>query len=351
MHARAMLRQKQESLSEKIRPLRELIATLAQKMGHPADVHSFGFMVKLLDGETELPVVVYRPKISRPALYPTIFHVPGSAFHTLNPYFAHVTCSQLAEKSNCQVIVINHRLAPEFPFPTGQEDAYQVFCKLLDVSKLCIDKENIFLSGYSSGGAFASVIAHRAAQRNIPIKKLFLISPVTDLSGAEETQKKELEDKDKAVSMSFIESMKSYYLYHLPPTGKNLRHPELSPYWANHFKQFPSTYVVCGGHDRLIGNSLAYVTKLRQSNVKVDITVLEGENHGSFWYSIKKIELIARALRDLVPSVPTVLVDSNARYGSFFKKKQPPAIESKPKSPVPWGATSTTLIKSSRTVR
>src|SRR5699024_12847189 len=42
------------------------------------------------------------------------------------------TCVRMADLTGCVVVSVDYRLAPEYPFPAGLEDCYQVARQLLE---------------------------------------------------------------------------------------------------------------------------------------------------------------------------------------------------------------------------
>jgi acetyl esterase/lipase len=136
-------------LIKRIKAHRDVIAKLKSTIGQPSNVENRSFSLQISNG-TRLPVEIFRPNNTIiDEYYPTIFHI-GSGFNTLIPYFAFVTCSQLAEHSGCQIIVIYHRLAPENRFPKRQDDTLEVFCTFMENAKsIKIDSSKLALSGLS----------------------------------------------------------------------------------------------------------------------------------------------------------------------------------------------------------
>lgn len=84
---------------------------------NPADVYCKELLVPL-QSDIQLPIRIYRPK-NKIGPLPTFFYVPGTGFVTWETAFTHVICSHIAEKGDCQVIAITHRVAPENKFSAG----------------------------------------------------------------------------------------------------------------------------------------------------------------------------------------------------------------------------------------
>lgn len=298
-----------KELLGRIKKHRANIDDLKSTMGNPATVEVLDVTVTLAD-KCVLPITIYRANNLREdvSVYPTVFYIPGSGFTTLNPFFPFVTCSHLADKSGCQVIILNHRLAPEHPFPQGLLDACEVISILFyNAIALKIDRNKSVLAGECSGGNFAINIIKLLNREKIPIKHLFLVSPYVDFS--ESLRQPKYEEKDKCVSEHFLNAVKRYYIRGV----KDLRHPFLSPYWHNDFKELPPTHILTGQYDRTRGNSFFFFKKLKQSEVPVFFVLFKKEDHGFLWHNIRLVEQIAKRSRDVlnIYSIPRPIIDKD----------------------------------------
>src|ERR1700685_1414116 len=81
-------------------------------------------MSLLIKKANDLFIIIYRPNNLQKPPYPTLFHIRGTGFNAAARYYAYITCSHIAEKSGCQVIDLDHHLAPEYPFPRPFNDVY-----------------------------------------------------------------------------------------------------------------------------------------------------------------------------------------------------------------------------------
>lgn len=267
----------------------------AKPLAQPAEVFHFDILVPLKK-DVKIPARIYRPN-SHLSKYPTIFYVPGTAFVAQETVFTEVICSHLAEKSKAQVIVINHRLAPEDQFPKGLNDAYGVLQFFLGTpeSVFKIDQSRVVMIGYSSGGNFAASMAIRAKMRGIPIAKQILISPLTDLSRSLQDFKEKFEDKDTVITNAFVEWFLNLYL----PEGMNHKNPWVSPFFhqENHLKGLPSTDIIFAEYDRFRSDAEGYYEKLKKADVSINRFMIENENHSFLWYKLEIIEKIGTAIQ------------------------------------------------------
>ena len=91
----------------------------------------------------------------------------------------HEYVSALASQANVIVLDSDYRKAPEDPFPAGPQDAMDVVNYVL-AHPLIYDASNIFLSGFSAGGALALGVALTLGPERI--KGVFGIYPPVDIT-------------------------------------------------------------------------------------------------------------------------------------------------------------------------
>ncbi len=124
-----------------------------------------------------VPGVWYRPKDAAPL--GTIVYLHGGGYVGTSPNMYAFFTARLASVARCAVFVADYRLAPEFPFPAGLDDAVAVVRSLLHDGQ---DPHTLFLAGDSGGGGLAcSVVHHRRTHRLPRLGGVLLFSPEIDL--------------------------------------------------------------------------------------------------------------------------------------------------------------------------
>jgi acetyl esterase/lipase len=92
--------------------------------------------------------------------------------------YAFITAA-LARETRCEVFVADYRLAPEFPFPAGLEDAVAVVRALREVG---VPHGRIFVAGDSGGGGLANSLVLADEYADLPRPAgLLLFSPEVDM--------------------------------------------------------------------------------------------------------------------------------------------------------------------------
>ncbi len=226
--------------------------------------------------------------------YPTILYLPGNAFVASETGFTDFICSHLARLSGCQVLVTQHRLAPEYRYPDGLHDVIILLEKLTADAKskpsiLRIDLNRFAISGYSSGGNYAAILARYANRFNISFQ--VLISPMLDLTRSDKGYR-QYERNDTVTSEAFIAWFLNLYLH----SKVDRCVPLVSPFWEQSeiMRLLPPTHLICGEYDIFRGDAEGYFSRLNKARVMASLWVVKKENHGLLWHNLKVITAVAK---------------------------------------------------------
>lgn len=120
-----------------------------------------------------IPIRRYVPK-EKPLGKVIYLHSGGWVLGTLD--HADAVCRRLAAHSQCELISVDYRLAPEHPYPAPLEDAWTVLCETAKDSQ-----GPVLLVGESAGGNLAAACSIRARDQAGPaIAGTVLAYPVTN---------------------------------------------------------------------------------------------------------------------------------------------------------------------------
>ena len=112
----------------------------------------------------------------------TILYLHGGGYLATTPSMYTIVAAELVTRTGCELFVADYRLAPEFPFPAGLEDAIQVFEGLLDRG---VDPRQLVVAGDSGGGGLAASLFEDARAIHLPEPAgAVLLSPEVDLAMA-----------------------------------------------------------------------------------------------------------------------------------------------------------------------
>ncbi len=109
-----------------------------------------------------------------------ILYLHGGGYIGTSPTMYAYSTAHLCRSTGCAVFVADYRLAPEFPFPAGVEDAAAVVAGLVATGT---PPDRLFVAGDSGGGGLANslLLSTPFAAAEIVPAGLILFSPEVDL--------------------------------------------------------------------------------------------------------------------------------------------------------------------------
>lgn len=243
----------------------------------PPEVASVG------DGEFEGPrglitFRAYRPHGAPAGPLPTLIYYHGGGFVIGNIATHDSTCRRLANKSRCQVISIDYRLAPEHPFPAPIDDGVAAFRHIRDnAASFGVDPTRLAVGGDSAGGQMAAVVCQtcRDAGEAMPAFQM-LIYPATDSS------KESGSRKSFAEGYFLSKALMDWFWKAYVPAGTDLADLRLSPLLAKDLAGLPPAFVLTAGYDPLRDEGRAYADRLIDAGVKTTYVNYPGTIHGFF---------------------------------------------------------------------
>lgn len=230
---------------------------------------------------------IYSPKVSNDKMKCLIF-IHGGGFFGGDLDVVENPCRAIAEKANVVVISVDYRLAPEYPFPCGLNDCFDVLKYVYNnPNEFNIDRDKIAISGDSAGGNIATVCSIR--DRNLGsnmIKYVALLYPVVTLSSKENSyyswditkyhieRDKELIERTTKSLKNTMDIVNELYLQ-----GKiHEEHYEVSPLLGD-LKELPKTLIITAEYDFLRVQGEAYLKKLINSGVDARGIRYRGMDH------------------------------------------------------------------------
>ncbi|MBA1204206.1 alpha/beta hydrolase [Pseudomonas capeferrum] len=188
-------------------------------------------------------------------------------------YFAR----QLAQRTQCTVVLVEYRLAPEFPFPAALDDVERAAQWLVDRRPRLAGGTDgkLIVAGDSAGGNLAAVFAQRAAQRGqLHWALQVLIYPVTqaDLDGPAYL------DPQRQLLLS-REDMRWFWDHYLADASQR-QQPAASPLAAKDLHGVPPAVVLTAELDVLRDEGQAYAERLAQAGITVVERCFSGQMHG-----------------------------------------------------------------------
>jgi len=175
-------------------------------------------------------------------------------------------CRLLCEAAGIQILAIEFRLAPEYPFPAGLNDTLAAWHWLVEhADEIGADRRRLALGGDSAGANLAIVTANRlsiAGDAVQPAAQLLLF-PVTDHPSAGHASYTEC-----ATGCGLDASVMRWFWDQYIP-GISAADTNVSPLRLEEVPALPPTLVATAEHDPLRDEGIAYADKLRAGGVTV----------------------------------------------------------------------------------
>jgi acetyl esterase len=216
---------------------------------------------------------LYRPFNTSEKL-PVLVYFHGGGFVIGSPTLSDSVCEGLAYCAQCVVISIDYRLAPEYPFPCGLQDAFQSLNWVYhnDVT-LGINSDLIAVGGNSSGGNFAAVLAQASYDVIPKLCHQLLLFPVVNY-GFES-----LSSRDYAQGYFLSKNMMQWFWDNYLPNNFDRNDPLVSPLHAHQLKNICSATIITAQYDILRDDAHAYAERLKEAGVPVVLRCWEDSIH------------------------------------------------------------------------
>lgn len=190
-----------------------------------------------------------------------ILHFHGGGWVSGSPSSHAGMLGELSRAARTQVIVVDHSLAPEHPFPASYNESISSYEAVRKSGK------PFAVTGDSSGGGMAlNVLAYASAQGHQDARAALLISPWADLtlSLPSITQ---LADRDPMVDVAALrDAVRAYAGDH------DLKNPHISPLFAD-MHEFPPLLIHVGSDEILLDDSLEIDRKVRAAGGRSHLEV------------------------------------------------------------------------------
>ncbi len=199
-----------------------------------------------------------------------ILYLHGGGYISGSYKYARSITSKLANYTSMDVLCVDYRLAPEYPFPAALEDALKVWDYLMYQG---YGAENVVIAGDSAGGNLALILTLKLKEQNrILPKGLVLFSPWTDLtrSGKSHTEKIEA---DPILTPEYLEQAIESYA-----SKEELKNPYISPAFGD-FKGFPPVQIQVGTNELLYSDAVMLQNQMKKGHVSVEWKCYRGMWH------------------------------------------------------------------------
>jgi len=231
--------------------------------------------VRMIDGPGgPLTLRLYTPATTgspRPVL--AWFH--GGGFVAGDLYTAGGMCRALANRSGAIVVAAGYRRAPEHPLEAARADCLAAVSWLAEnAAEIGGDPRRLAVGGDSAGGALAAAAAHEWMRRGgAALRAQVLVYPATDLDG-------DLPSLRENARGYLLTRERIDWIRSLLSRVSDLGAPGASPLDLPDLGGVAPAVVVTAGFDPLRDEGLAYVRRLRDAGVPVELLHYPGQIHG-----------------------------------------------------------------------
>jgi acetyl esterase/lipase len=192
-----------------------------------------------------------------------IFYTVGGGYVSGNCNDHRTLVAKVAHISGVSILMFDHRLAPEDPYPAALEDSLQAYRWLLDHG---YDSHNILMMGESAGGGLclATLLALRDKGMPLPIAAVAL-SPWTDLALTGDSYRTQAKVCISPPGMNVVCS--KYYVGDHDPTD-----PYISPLYGD-LHGLPPLYICVGDYETMRDDSTRFAAKAKDAGVDTTLVV------------------------------------------------------------------------------
>lgn len=232
-----------------------------------------------------ISVRIYRP-LGEPLGTCVFFHGGGWVIGDLDQTDA--TCRRLTGQSQCTIISVDYRMAPEFVFPAPLDDCWAA----LKWAAATFEGP-LLVAGESAGANLAAACVIRARDRAGPdLAGQLLAYPVTD-HDFETLSYREIGGRNWLLSTADMR----WFWDHYCPEGIDRSNPEISPLRLDDPRGLAPAMVIVGEFDPLRSEGIAYAAHLAESGVPVSLRCDAAMIHG-YLAAAASIPVAAAALGD-----------------------------------------------------
>lgn len=261
-------------------------------------------MVGVSDG-AQITVRCYHASDARDL--PVLVYIHGGGYVTGGLETDDSMCRAIAASTQILVLSIEYRLAPEYPFPVGFTDCYDVVRWVAaDASKqMPVDLSRGFLLGGTSAGAnFTAGISHilRDKAMQYPLTGvIFLAGSFCHPDARPEQYRDRILSVDEINDAPGLTRKSIDYFaakYGAPPSDKRLSPLLFSSHARIAQKAF---FAVCGWDPRR-DEALLFASLLKEAGLATELQVYAGLPHG-FWTTCPSLPVSRKFEADLIAGV------------------------------------------------
>ena len=238
---------------------------------------------------------------------PGLLYLHGGGFVIGSIETHDIVCRQLALHSGCAVFALDYRLAPEHPFPTAVNDAWDALVWLRENgSMLGVDPHRIAVGGDSAGGTLATVCAIMARDEGLKLALQLLFYPGT--AGWAQTASALHYGHGYLLEREHLDWFFERYLHDLGQRNDW----RFAPMFAPDLRGVAPAWMGLAGCDLLHDEGALYAERLRQAGVPVTLREWPGVTH-DFIRMGRALPQAGQAIRSAADALQQALSGNSAK--------------------------------------
>ncbi|KAI8980966.1 alpha/beta hydrolase fold-domain-containing protein [Pilobolus umbonatus] len=204
-----------------------------------------------------------------PSCEKIIMYLHGGAYCSMSAQTHRTLTHKISKSTKRRVLAVNYRLAPETRFPGALYDVVQTFLHLIDSNgKHHYDPKNIIIMGDSAGGGLCLSMLLYLRDHQLPLPEgSILISPWVDLTFSYPSWKEASLYDYLPADPNELKAMNPALLY--LENIDMVRHPYVSPVFADNFDHLPPIMIQSGGCECLRDEIADITSKIQSSKTSV----------------------------------------------------------------------------------
>ncbi|WP_320128271.1 alpha/beta hydrolase [uncultured Sphaerochaeta sp.] len=246
-----------------------------------------------------LTIRIYEPIDHKEHILPALFWSHGGGYVLGKPEFEDGICERFVQETDCVVVQVNYRLAPEHVYPAAIEDSYAGLKWMVDNSpELRIDRSKIAIAGPSAGGGLTAALALMARDRKeLQILFQMLLYPMID--DRNNTASCYEINKDAMPKAWNRENNIIAWQMYLGNDFSGTVSPYAAPARAKDLTNLPSAYLCIGQQDPFRDETIDYAARLARAGIPVEFHMYPGCFHG-FDFIANKTEICERCRTEYI---------------------------------------------------
>ncbi|EME82190.1 uncharacterized protein MYCFIDRAFT_65237 [Pseudocercospora fijiensis CIRAD86] len=248
------------------------------------------------DPDRSIPIRIFQaPKSPASGIF---YHIHGGGWVLQSEHYQDLMLKRYSEEANLTIVSVGYRLAPECPFPKGNEDCVDVGEWLVDRGEEEFGAPLKFMGGDSAGGHLSVVTCFSLLETrpNFAFKGLVLNFGAYELS----TFLPACHAFDMELLAVWLIVVRYIEAYLPNTTEKDRRDPKISPFWKDLMGlKLPPALFTCGTLDPLLDDSLLMSAKWAASGADSILKIYPGAPHGFSFFPVGGTEQTDICLKDI----------------------------------------------------